>query len=381
MPPLLGIVGRTNTGKSTFFSAATLVSVPIASFPFTTIKPNRGIGYVRMPCVCRDLNVRDDPKNSLCIKGDRLIPFELLDCPGLIRGAHMGRGLGNRFLDELRKADALIVVCDAAGATDDEGRPCRPGTHDPVDDVRMIEYEYDMWLLQLVEKEWGRIVRRVESMREKFTRLVSERLLGLGVTEEHVSRAVRNLELDASRPGSWKRDDLRRFVTEMRRLSKPFLVAANKVDLPMARENIDRLRREGYLVVPCCAEGELILRRAASKGLIEYNPGDEGFTVVHGEAMTPGQMKALEAVREVIRGWKSTGVQQAINTAFSELLKMIVVYPVENAVKLTDHDGNVLPDAYPVPQGTTARDLAYLVHTELGDTFLYAIDARTKKRL
>jgi hypothetical protein len=62
-----------------------------------------------------------------------------------------------------------------------------------------------------------------------------------------------------------------------------------------------------------------------------------------------------------------------------ELLRLLVVYPVEDEHKLTDKDGNVLPDAYLLEKGSTARDLAYKVHTELGEKFIRAINARTQR--
>ncbi|MFQ6085299.1 MAG: redox-regulated ATPase YchF [Candidatus Bathyarchaeia archaeon] len=381
MVPLVGIVGRTNTGKSTFFSAATLVSVPIGDFPFTTREPNLGVGYIRTACVCKEFGLQDNPVNSLCVNGERLIPVELLDCPGLIRGAHKGRGLGNQFLDELRRAQALIVVCDVAGASDGEGRPCEPGSHDPVEDISIIEEEYDLWLLHLIEKDWGKIVRRIEVSREKLSRLLSEELTGLGIRETHAAQAIRDLGLDESRPGSWRADDIRRLAEGLRKISKPLLVAANKVDLPGTDANVEKLRERGYLVVPCSAEGELILRRAAEKELIEYRPGDGDFRVKRQDALTVRQRQALDTVRSIVKKWGSTGVQQAINAAFFGLLDMIVVYPVENAAKLTDHQGNVLPDAYLVPRGSTARDLAYMIHTDLGETFVHAVDARSTRRL
>src|SRR5512136_861373 len=147
---MVGVVGKANVGKSTFFSAATLVSVPIANYPFTTIKPNRGVGYVRKPCVCKEFGVKDQPANSACVDGVRLIPVEMIDVAGLVPGAWSGKGLGNQFLDEIRTADALIHVVDAAGATDSEGKVCTPGTRDPIDDVKFLEEEIDMWLLQII---------------------------------------------------------------------------------------------------------------------------------------------------------------------------------------------------------------------------------------
>jgi len=382
LPPLVGLVGKANVGKSTFFSAATLKPVQIASFPFTTVEANRGIAYLRAECVCREFGVQDNPVNSACVDGVRLIPVELVDTPGLIRGAHTGRGLGNRFLDEVRRADALIVVCDAAGASDPDGQPCKPGTHDPLEDVRIFEEEFEEWLLAIVMREWSRVARRAETMREDVSKPLSKRLSGLAVSREHVLEACSRADLDPYRPSSWGRSGLRRFVSELRRVSKPMLVAANKVDVPVAEENVERLREAGYLVVPTSAEAELILRRASEKGMIRYVPGDSDFEILKPETLTDRQMRAFRLIRErVLERWGSTGVQQAINSAFFKLLDMITVYPVEDAGRLTDHDGRVLPDVYLVRRGTTARQLAYMIHTELGETFIYAIDARTGRRV
>ncbi len=382
MPPLVGLVGKANVGKSTFFSAATLKPVPIASFPFTTVEANRGIAYLRTECVCREFGVQDNPVNSACVDGVRLIPVELIDTPGLIRGAHMGRGLGNKFLDEVRRADALIVVCDAAGASGPDGQPCKPGTHDPVEDVRIFEEEFEEWLLAIIMREWSRVARRAETLREDVSKPLSKRLSGLAITREHVLEACSRADLDPYRPTSWGREALRRFVSELRRVSKPMLVAANKVDVPVAEENVERLREAGYLVVPTSAEAELILRKASEMGLIKYLPGDGDFEVLKPGSLTEKQMKAFRLIRErVLERWGSTGVQQAINSAFFELLDMITVYPVEDAGRLTDHEGRVLPDVYLVRRGTTARQLAYMIHTELGDTFIYAVDARTGRRV
>ena len=382
MPPLVGLVGKPNVGKSTFFSAATLKIVEIAEYPFTTIEANRGVAYIRTPCVCRELGVEDNPVNSLCIDGVRLLPVELIDCPGLIRGAHRGRGLGNKFLDEVRRADALIVLCDAAGMTDDEGRPVPPGSHDPIDDVKMFEEEFDLWLLGIIKKDWERLTRRAESAREEIGRHLESKLSGLRITREHISQAIEHLGLDPYKARGWSDEELLSFTRELRRISKPLLVAANKADRDEADDNIERLRDAGYRVVPTSAEAELALRRAAQAGVIKYTPGDPDFEVLQPERSTRRQRRALEMIRErVLKRWGSTGVQQTLNDAFFKLLNMIPVYPVEDAERYTDHQGRVLPDCYLVPRGTTAREFAAIIHSELAESFIYAIDARTKRRL
>jgi ribosome-binding ATPase YchF (GTP1/OBG family) len=357
-------------------------AVDIAGFPFTTIEANKGVAYLRTPCVCRELGVKDDPVNSACVDGVRLVPVDLIDCPGLIRGAHLGKGLGNQFLDEVRRADALIVVADAAGATDDNGQPVPPGSHDPVEDVRMLEEEFDLWLTGLIKKDWEKIARTAQSTREEIGRHLEEKLTGLGMNRYHIAEAVEKQGLDPYAAISWSPDEIIDFVSGLRKASKPLIVAANKADKGPAEDNIRILKEAGYQVVPTCAEAELSLRRATAAGLINYTPGDSDFEIADPGKLTGGQTRALEIIRERVLGkWGSTGLQEVINSAFFQLLDTIPVYPVEDAEKLTDHQGRVLPDCYLVPRGTTAKKFASIIHTELGESFIFAIDARTKKRL
>lgn len=379
---MVGIVGKPNTGKSTFFCAATLAPAEIANYPFTTIKPNRGVGYVRVPCACKEFNVKDNPKNSICIDGVRLIPVELIDCAGLVPGAWQGKGLGNQFLDEIRKADALIHIVDASGGTDAEGRICRPGERDPAEDARFLEVELTMWMASILRRDWPKLVRSVESEKADFFQNLEERLSGLAIKRTHLYEAIRAAGLNAEKPYAWSDADFLKFVDKLRSIAKPMLIAANKIDLPCAEENLERLKTLGCIIVPCCAEGELALRRSAEMKLTDYRPGDCNFNIINPEKMTPAQLKALETIKErILLKFGSTGVQDAINTAYFKLLNSIVVYPVEDIEHLSDHQGRVLPDAYIVPYGTTARGLAYKIHTELGESFIYAIEAHEKKRV
>jgi hypothetical protein len=382
LPRIVGVVGKPNVGKSTFFSAATLAHVPIANYPFTTIKPNIGVGYVRTPCVCREFNVTDSPGNSTCVDGTRLVPVELVDCAGLVPGAWQGRGLGNQFLDEIRQADALIHIVDASGSTDSEGKPCDRGTHDPGEDVRFLEHELDMWLLQIVKKEWNRAIRRVEGTKEDLVDILEEKLSGLGIRKDHIGKARLKTGLSFEKPSAWSDGDLLRLVTELRRFSKPLLIAANKMDVPPADKNLEALNAMEYMVVPCCAEAELALRRAAEKQIISYVPGDGNFKLSDASSLSPQQVDALTRIKEkVLLQLGSTGVQDALNLAFFKLLQMVTVYPVEDPEKLTDHKGRVLPDAYLVPYGTTAKEFAGIIHSDLASGFLYATEARSKMRV
>jgi ribosome-binding ATPase YchF (GTP1/OBG family) len=379
---LVGVVGKPNVGKSTFFAAATLKDVPIADYPFTTIQPNMGIAYLRAQCVCKELGAKDTPRNSLCIDGVRLIPVRLVDVAGLVEGASQGRGLGNQFLDDVRQADALIQVVDASGSTDLEGRKVPPGSNDPLKDIEMVEHEFDLWVFGILKKDWERQSRSLEQTGGKVVEHLANRLTGLSVTFADVEQVVLHLKLRTEKPSHWTDDELMQFVVGIRKLTKPSLIAANKADLPAAVPNIERLKQTGRVVVACASEAELLLRRAAEHGLVSYTPGDRGFGIPAAEKLTSAQRNALDMVDErVMKVFGGTGVQEAINGAYFGLLNAIVVFPVEDETKLSDKSGKVLPDAYVMKGGSTALDLARTVHSELAEGFLYAIDARTGMRL
>jgi len=378
---LVGIVGKPNVGKSTFFSAATLKSVPVADYPFTTITPNVGMGYLRTKCVCKEMGVTDSPRNSVCIDGTRLIPVKLVDVAGLVAGASEGRGRGNQFLDEIRQADALIHVVDASGGTDEEGRRVEAGSHDPVSDVAMIENELDLWVIGIIKKDWEKSARLSEQLKSRIAEHIAQRLSGLGVDEEDVEAALLHLHMRGEKPTSWTDGEFAALVKTLREKNKPSLLAANKADLPTAARGLEKLGQTGRLVIPTASEAELLLRRASESGVIKYTPGDGDFQVSKPD-ITPQQARALQLVRErVLTPLGSTGVQQAIDKAYFELLQAIVVYPVEDETRLSDKNGNVLPDAHVMPGGSTALDLAEKIHSDLAKGFLYAIDARTGMRL
>ena len=379
---VVGLVGKPNVGKSTFFSAATLASVPIANYPFTTKKANVGVTYVTVECVCKEFNVKDNPVNSACVDGVRFCPVNLVDCPGLVPEAWRGRGLGNQFLDEVRKADVLLLILDAAGATDEEGRPCKPGTRNPVEDLRFLEREFDMWFFQILKKDWDRIARKAETLREDLTSLLTSKLSGLQVKRRFIEEALEKLNLKSKKPSSFTDEELRLLASNIRREAKPIILVANKIDLPQAEENIRLLKETGYPVIPCSAEAELVLRRAAEAKLIDYKPGDSDFKVLDEGKLTEKQVLALKMVKDrVLRVYGGTGVQQALNFSLFNIAGLIAVFPVEDESKLTDHYGRVLPDCYLIPKGTTVKDFAGMIHSELAETFIYAVDVRSRRRL
>jgi len=377
----VGIIGKPNAGKSTFFSAATLTMVPIANYPFTTIRPNHGISYLRTRCVCKELGLVDNPRNSKCLDGERFIPVDLVDLPGLVPGAAEGKGLGNQFLDEVRRADALIHVIDASGSTDSEGKLVSSGTHDPRDDVVFLEKELETWMLHLMTKDWDKIIRRPNLTLDEAIVGLADRLSGLGLRKLDIEGSLKVAGL-GSKPLEWREADFAHLVRVLRKKAKPVLLAANKIDIPTAQPNLDNLKNVDPLTIPVSAEAELALRRATEKEMISYKPGDADFSILDTFHLSIEQEAALTAIREkVLAKFMSTGVQDCINSAFFRLLNMMVVFPVENPEHFTDHSGNVLPDALLVPRGTTLRELASKVHTELGESLLYGVNARNGMRL
>jgi ribosome-binding ATPase YchF (GTP1/OBG family) len=380
---IAGLVGKTHVGKSTFFSAATLAPAKIGKVPFTTIEPNRGVASIRVKCACAELGIKDEPRNSVCVNGIRWVPVELVDVAGLVPDAHKGRGLGNKFLDDLRQADGFIQVIDAAGCTDANGNPCEPGARDPLDDVKFLEYEITMWMLGIVKKDWDKIVKGVTQLKQDPVALLCERLAGLMVTRKHILSVMKSVGELGKRVDQWSEADMKLFVDGVRKASKPMVIAANKIDLPSAEENIARLRDEfkDVPVIPCSAEAELALRLAEKKGVLSYMPGDHEFKVIKGEALNDKQKEGLKRISDLLERWGNTGVQEAVEAVYIRQLKEIPVFPVEDSNKFTDHQGRVLPDVFLVPEGTTARGLAYRIHTDLGEGFLYAINARSGQKI
>jgi len=332
--------------------------------------------YVRTECPC--LSREERCGNENCRAGKRYVPVELLDVAGLVPGAHEGKGLGNQFLDALTNADVILNVVDASGATNAEGEPVEPGTHDPLEDVDFIEEEMDLWLTGIVEDNWESVERKSRSPDFDIEEALTDLLTGVGATEADVTAVLRDLEYPAD-PIQWSDDHREALARTIRRRTKPFVVVANKADVA-ADGAIDRIR-EGTdkPVVPTTADGELGLRRAAEAGLVAYDPGDDGFEIT-GE-VSEGQREGLNAIRAVMTEFDGTGVQTALNTAVYDVLDRVTVYPVQDGSKWTDGTGTVLPDAFLLPTGATPPDLAYAVHTDIGEGYLHAVDARSNRRI
>ena len=378
----VAIIGKTNVGKTTLFNAATLLNAEISNYPFTTKEPNEGTAYVCDACVSTELGVEDNPQNSVCIDGWRYVPIRLLDIPGLIKDAWVGRGLGNRFLSVIGQADAMIHVVDASGSIDAEGKIAQPGSGNPVQDVMNIEMEVERWIAEIITNNKQQIIREAES--STLAEGMAKTLSGIKARLPQVAQALDKSGLDERPLQRWSLNQTIKFASDLLPLIKPTLIIANKMDLYSAEENIEMLA-EYYshkLVAACSAEAELALRRAEKMGLLRYTPGQEKFRIAEDAELTPAQQKALDYVEQrVMRKWMRTGIQQALNTLVFKLLKTNMVYPVADESKFSDHHGNILPDVHLMPDGSTPFDLAEDVHTRLAENYILAIDANTGMRL
>ncbi|MBN1385955.1 redox-regulated ATPase YchF [Candidatus Woesearchaeota archaeon] len=376
---MIGIVGKANVGKSTFFKALTLADVEIANYPFATIKPNHGVGFVRTPCADKFFGRQCNPREGYCIDHIRFVPVDVIDVAGLVPGAHEGKGMGNQFLDDLRQADALIHVIDASGSTNEKGESIQPLQYDPAEDVKFLEVELDMWYLGILNKGWEKFARTIQQEHGHVQKALAKQLSGLGVDEEMIKSSVRLLDLDPEKPALWSADQLKSLAVRLRKLTKPMIIACNKIDIRGAYDNYERLRKgfPDFIFVPCSAESELALKEARKRNMIDYLPGSGSYMVKGG--LNEAQMKALDFIKvNVLDRYHTTGVQDALDKAVFGLLKYLPIFP-GGLNKLEDQYGNTLPDCFLMPDKSTALDFAYRLHSDFGDNFIRAIDVKTKR--
>jgi ribosome-binding ATPase len=383
---LIGIVGKPNAGKSTFLNAATTANAKVADYPFTTIDPNLGKGYVQRPCMCRVLEVEDSPKNSICKDGVRFGGIDLLDVAGLVPGAHEGRGRGNKFLNDLSRADVLLHVVDFSGGTNEQGEMVPPGTTDPLFDISFLEEEIAFWLMgNLKRTDWEKFSRTTQTTKTPVLAAVVDRLSGLGVTEGMAREALKNANLLDKKIHDWDDDMMLAFSRQVQKISKPIIIIANKVDRKEGKDNYARISAmDEYKdkIFPCSALAEFALKNFAKNGVIDYTSGASEFTISNPDKLSEKEKATLQRIKtDILDVYGSTGVQAALDKAIFDVLKYIMIYPVADQNKFTDNDGRVLPDVYLVQQGTTLIEFAGKIHSDLAKTFIYGVNAKDKRRL
>lgn len=379
---LIGIVGKPSCGKSTFLNALTMVNAKVGDYPFTTIEPNRGTAYVRSPCVCKELGVTDDPKNSLCEDGIRFLPIQFLDVAGLVPGASEGRGLGNKFLDDLRQADVLIHVVDASGSLDAEGNVVDKGSWDPLDDVKFLEEEINAWILAIINRDYETMKKKASAEKLMFSNLLYDKLTGLAIKKHHIEESIREVGMVDNDASTWD-EKLPELVTNIRNKSKPIIIVANKIDQPDSHKNYLNMKEKiPSGVFPISALAEVFLRNEQENKTISYSLGDSDFEIIDREKLGDKKESLIQKIKtDLLVKYGSTGVQEVLSHVVFTLLDMIVVYPVEDITKFTDKSENVLPDAFLVPKGTTTIELAAKIHTDFAKNFIHGQLAPSGRRI
>jgi len=377
---LVGIVGKPNCGKSTFFKALTLADVEIANYPFATIKPNHGIGFVRVECADKDFKVQCNPREGFCINHTRFVPIDIIDVAGLVPGAHKGKGMGNQFLSDLNQADALIHVIDCSGGTNEKGEPVDVGSYNPADDITFLEKELDYWYLEILKKGWEKFARQIQQEHRDVAKAIAKQMSGVGVNEDLTKEVLRDQNLNTDNPSVWNKEQLMNLAKSFRKKTKPIIIAANKIDVKGAIYNFEKLKKEfpDKLIIACSAESELALKEAAKHKLIDYTPGSKEFIIDNKSNISNTQKKALNFIKRLLENNGSTGIQNILEKAVFGLLKRIAVFP-GGISKLEDQYGNILPDCFLLPPNSKALDFAYHIHTDLGNKFIRAIDVKTKR--
>ena len=375
---LIGVVGKPSTGKSTFFKAATLAEVETANYPFTTIKPNHAVGYVKIDCVDKEFEVQCNPRMGYCLNHKRFVPIDLLDVAGLVPGASEGAGMGNQFLDDLNQANALIHVIDVSGSTNEKGEPVDPGSYDPANDIKFLEKELDLWYLRIIRKGWEKFARQTKQENLEAYKAIAKQLSGLRVTEDIAKSTLQELNFPTNLE-EWTEEHILKLTTRLREKTKPMIIAANKVDVSSGEANYKKLIEQfpDYTIIPCSAESELALREAAKKELIDYVPGEKEVKI-KGD-LSEKQKQAIDFIQNnVVNKFNSTGIQDTLDKVVFDVLQMITIFP-GGVNKLEDKDGNVLPDCFLLKKGSTALDFAFRLHTDIGKGFIRAIDVKTKR--
>ncbi len=381
MGVLIGIVGKPSSGKTTFLNALCNTTAKTADYPFTTIQPNQGVGFVTTPCVCQELDVTCEPRNSECVDNVRKIPVKIIDVAGLVPGAYEGKGMGNQFLSDLAQADILIHVLDISGSLNEEGEQVKAGSHDPEHDIAFLENEIAQWMNGILKKDWTKAVRKAMTERTNIIDFIANKLTGIKISKSDIQKSISKLSLDASKVDEWSDEQILELCKEVRRLGKPIIIAANKIDRPTSKEYFNKLKEKyGEMIVPTSALTDNVLRKFTEQKKVEYVSASGSLSLVG--KLSEKEMEILNKIRtEILEKFKTTGVFETLNQAVFKILELIPVYPVADASKLSDQDGKVLPDTYLVNKGTTVKDLAGIIHQDLYKNFIYGLDVRSNRKL
>lgn len=372
---LIGIVGKPSAGKSSFLNALTKSSIAkVANYPFTTIEPNIGVGYAYRKCVCKEMNV----SCGQCINNLRPVPIKIIDVAGLVPGASEGKGRGNQFLNDLGQADLLIHIIDASGSLNEEGEDVEPGSHDPLVDIQFLESEIEMWILNILNNGWDKFIRVARTSKAPLADIFTERLSGIKITKNQIKKVLTSNAIYPKLITDWNNDLLLEFAKEIRKVSKPILLVANKIDRPSAKENISKIKEMRPETIFISALTEITLQNLDKQEKIKYYPLENRIEILN---LNEKEKQIIQKINdEILKRNMGTGIPNILSNVI-DILDYITAYPVADGSHLTDQEGRVLPDVHLIPKGTTAKELAGRIHKDLMENFVCGIDVRSNKKL
>lgn len=313
------------------------------------------------------------------------MPIELLDVAGLVPGAHEGKGLGNRFLDDLRHADALIHVVDVSGTTDAEGKTTRG--YDPSQDIVWLRSEIVQWVQGNLMQKWASIKRRHVAVKATTLETLQGQLSGYGSTSSIVLRALDRLGLREPLQ-DWSEETIEKVVNAFVDEKFPTVIALNKIDHPDSDKNISKIAKANDLnsIVLCSAISEVFLRKLTKQGFIRYTEGAEFVDtredlIADGDPTGGGLKEMDEKLKTRIDNLKdmvlyrfgSTGVVQVLSKA-ALLLGLVPVFPVRNVSTFSSGASSsnaVFRDCVLVKKNTTVAEVARKV---IGDAPLAYVE-------
>ncbi len=368
----IGLIGKPNAGKSTLFTALTDVPVDIANYPFTTVKPNLGMSFIKVSCPEKEIGKKCKPREGTCVDGVRHVPVEIIDVPGLIEGASEGKGMGNEFLDNLRNSDALIHIFDPLDSSELPGvRDLNP--EELNNSMHATENEIMDWFSDRIFRDWEKFARKCDASGDRIESSLYTKLASFGLSEKDIASVLSD-EFFPGKLSLWDKGDAKKFASVVFKKIKPIVRVANKADL-LSEDQLQVMHDKYSDITLVSAEYELALTRAFSSKIIDRT--ETNFSI--SDSATPKQREALEKIRKFFANRGVSRAYDILEKISKDWLHHIVVFPVYDESSWTDKSGNVLPDAFLMPLGSTALDLAYKIHTQIGEGFIRAIDARTHR--
>ncbi len=316
-----GIVGLPNVGKSTLFNAITKKNILAANYPFATIDPN--VGMVTVPDErLQKLEDMYTPERTIATS------FEFTDIAGLVKGASLGEGLGNKFLSHIREVDA---ICHVVRCFDDENIIHVEQTTDPIRDIEIINLELAISDMEIVDSRISKIKKKAETNRDKDALAEVEILLK---AKENLERGVPLRLVD------FTKDELKYMKSFNLITLKPMIYLANVKEDDLL-ENSDYVKKvkeyaksEGTFAIKVCAKLE--------SELSELNDQDK--------------KEMLEMV-----GIAESGLDQLINITYS-ILGLETYFTV----------GQDEVRAWTFKKGMNAKECAGIIHTDFERGFIKA---------